>query len=90
MNIVERQGFENLQGISGLLTFLNHPMREPQLTGFLKSEFERLFHEAYDEMISRPLTDQKLKIPLGHELINRATVETKSNMNRFAILKSEE
>ena len=41
--------FSNLNGIEGLLIFLNHPLREPKLNGILKEQYERLFKEAWKE-----------------------------------------
>jgi hypothetical protein len=49
MKLFELQLFDNLHGVSGLLSFLNHPLREPKLNDELMNIYQRLYKEAYDE-----------------------------------------
>ena len=42
--------WRNFRGVSGLLSFLNHPKREPKYHDYvLEGIYKRLFHESWNE-----------------------------------------
>ncbi len=60
----ELKPLDNLKGMDGLWVFLNHPMREPKLDGYLQDTYERLFSEAGAEFHAkrvRPSTPKEDK-----------------------------